>query len=79
MASDIQTINITDVLTVQKPSRHIAYTVQGEWQSVRPGRSGAGWSVRDECDISIGQVTGARDGPRGTRFTRTLRGRTRQR
>lgn len=32
MASEIQTINITDVLTVQKPSRHIAYTVQGELQ-----------------------------------------------
>lgn len=41
MAAEIQTINITDVLTVQKPSRHIAYTVQGEWQCVRPGR-GAG-------------------------------------
>ncbi|GMK54511.1 hypothetical protein CspeluHIS016_0110970 [Cutaneotrichosporon spelunceum] len=38
MASEIQTINITDVLTVQKPSRHIAYTVQVS----TPTRS---WSV----------------------------------
>lgn len=32
MAADIQQIAITDALTVHKPARHIAYTVQGGWR-----------------------------------------------
>lgn len=31
MASDIQNLSITDALTVNKPSKHIEYTVQGEY------------------------------------------------
>lgn len=51
MANDIHNISITDALTVSKPSRHIEYTVQGEWSAfsgvscVLSGCTGSGHSA----------------------------------
>lgn len=48
MAAEIKNISITDVATVQQPSRHISYTVQGMFLVGTNMKARA----RTSCDLS---------------------------